>query len=557
MTGRKLRALIVVRLSRVTDETTSPERQRQKCEELCQQRDYDVVGVAEDLDVSAGATSPFERPSLKGWIGDGKDDPGRVNEFDVIVFYRVDRIARRLFDLADLIKWSQQRHVTLVSATESHFDLTSEFGDIIALLIAKVAEMELRAISERNSSAFRHNIKEGKWRGGVPPWGYLPRQDDTGTWKLVQDPVQVAVIREVVDRVLSGEPMRAIAHSLTENGVLTAKDRFAQVQGREVKSYEWYSAPLKRSLSSKTLLGYAITREPLRDAQGRIEKGKNGKNAFGPEDIVRNEDGSPVIRAEPILTREVFDRVQAEIKSRENRKEPTKRSSGLLLRVIYCGVCGKPAYRLKGGPGRNPRYRCASAQNKSQCENRSIPLEAADSLVSKNLLGLLGTSEHQKREWDSGSDNSAELAEINETLTDLTGLLGSGIYRAGTPQRVRLNERISSLAARQAELSTDVAKPPGWVWRPTGETFADWWNRQDVTAQNVWLRQMNIRLDFNMLTGEQHLDLGSLSELLEGLEAKGVAAEMQRTIAGMKSAGVAGITVHPDGTFDITPQDQA
>jgi site-specific DNA recombinase len=50
---------------------------------LCRHRDYEVIGVAEDLDVSAGKTSPFERRALREWIGDGKDDPVRTDEFDV------------------------------------------------------------------------------------------------------------------------------------------------------------------------------------------------------------------------------------------------------------------------------------------------------------------------------------------------------------------------------------------------------------------------------------------------------------------------------------------
>jgi site-specific DNA recombinase len=222
--------------------------------------------------------------------------------------------------------------VTLVSATESHFDLSSDWGDIIAMLVAKVAEMELAAISERNSSAARYNIKAGKYRGGVPPWGYLP-DDVTGEWRLVQDPEQIKIIREAVDRVLSGEPLRAVAHDLTARRILTPRDRFAQHQGREVRGYEWHSQGLKRSLTSETLLGYAVS---------------GGKP-------VRADDGSPVIRADPILTREVFDRLGVELADRENRKEPTKRSTGLLLQILYCGVCGKPAYRLKGGTGRKPR----------------------------------------------------------------------------------------------------------------------------------------------------------------------------------------------------------
>ncbi|VEG58152.1 phague integrase [Mycolicibacterium aurum] len=536
-----MRALIVVRLSRVTDVTTSPERQLQTCRELCAQRGYEVVGVAEDLDVSAGSTAPFDRPQLGNWL------ENRRGEFDVLVVFRMDRIVRRLLDLADLIRWCQGHSVALVSATEQFLDLTAPFGDIIALLVAKVAEMELSAISERNASAARYNIRAGKYRGGLPPWGYLPEQDETGTWRLVQDPEQVRVITEVARRVLDGEPLRALAHELTERGVPTPKDRFAAHQGRETKGYGWHSGPLKRSLTSPTLLGQIVAREPLLDALGRPQHDAKGKKLYGPETVVRADDGSPVVRADPILSREVFERLGAELADRENRKEPTKRSTGLLLQVIHCGTCGRPAYRLKGGKGRNPRYRCSSAQYKEPCGNKSIPLAFADDAIERMLLTMLGTSERLERMWDSGSDNSAELAEINETLTDLTGLLGSGVYRAGTPQRLALNKRIADLAERQAELSAEAVKPAGWTWTPTGELFGDWWDRQDVTARNVWLRSMGVRLDYEYTPGGQdpaiRLDLGDLFALTEQMNASGPVADWQKVLQAMKREGVQGLVL--------------
>lgn len=482
------KALIVVRLSRVTDATTSPERQLQACQELCAQRGYEVVGIAEDLDVT-GKSSPFDRPQLGDWL------TNRFGEFDVIVVYRMDRIVRRLLDLADLIRWGQEHHVALVSASESFLDLTAPFGDVVALLVAKVAEMELAAISDRNAAAFQYNYRAGKYRGGVPPWGYLPEHVD-GDWKLVQDPVQVAVVTEVVARVLAGEPLRAVAHDLTARGILTARDRFAEAQGREPHRYEWHSAGLKRALTSPTLLGQLVTKGEL----------------------VRQDDGSPVVRATPILTPEVFARVGAELADRENRKEPTKRSTGLLLRVIFCGVCGRPAYRLKGGAGRSPRYRCASAQYRENCGNLSLPLAEADEFVTEQLLELLGDSERLTRLWDSGSDHSAELAEVNDTLADLTGLLGTGPYRAGTPQRTALDRRIAELARRQEQLSTEAVRPAGWTWQPTGELFADWWEGQDVTGRNVWLRSMGVRFTFDERAGRMwSIHLGDLADVEESL----------------------------------------
>lgn len=472
--------------------------------------------------MSAGKTSPFDRSQLGDWI------KNRPHEFDVLVFFRADRIVRRLFDLADLIRWAREYSVTLVSATESHFDLSTEWGDIIALLVAKVAEMELAAIRERNASAARFNIRAGKYRGGVPPWGYLP-DNATGEWRLVQDPEQVRVIHEVVERVLSGEPLRSVAHDLTARKILTPRDRFAQHQGREVKNYEWHSVGLKRSLTSETLLGYAVS---------------GGKP-------VRADDGSPVIRADPILTREVFDRLAVELTERENRKEPTKRSTGLLLKVIHCGVCGRPAYRLKGGPGRSPRYRCASAQYKEPCGNASIPMEYADQCVERILLGMLGKSERLERVWESGSDHSADLAEIDARLVDLTGLIGSEDFRQGTPQRIALNQQISQLAARQAELSSLAVKPAGWTWEPTGELFGSWWARQGITERNVWLRSMNIRLEFRQ--GDFSLDLGDLFALTEHLKASGPVAEWQQLLTAMRDNDIAGIEIDGDD-IQLTPK---
>ena len=549
-----MRALIVVRLSRQTDETTSPERQLAKCRDLCADRGWEVVGVAEDLDVSAGSTTPFDRPHLGDWL------KNRPHDFDVIVFFRVDRIVRRLFDLADLIRWARDHSVTLVSATESYFDLSTDFGDILALLVAKVAEMELAAISERNSSAFRHNIAAGKYRGGMPPWGYLPRKDEAGTWRLVQDPEQVKVIQEVVRRVLDGEPLRAIAQDLTVRKVPTQSDRFAQFQGRTIKGYAWHSGPLKRSLTSPTLLGHVVTREPILDEHGKPVKDSKGKKVFGPETVVRTVEGTPVVRSEPILAREIFERLGVELADRENRKEPTKRSTGLLLRVAYCAVCGEPAYKLKGGKGRVDRYRCKSASGLNPCGGRSLKLPDADGLVEAAVVAYLGDSIRKERVWDSGSDHSAELADTNAELVDVTGLIGSPAYRPGSPQRAALEKRLEALAARQQELEAEAVRPAGWEWKLTGERFSDWWASQDVSAKNVWLRSMGVRLDFD---GDRiHLDLGDLATMTEGLEAAGITEEWRQLFETMGGNGIAGIewgtdsvTVHAiDGSTYSEPR---
>ncbi|AJW42292.1 Phage integrase, site-specific serine recombinase [Rhodococcus sp. B7740] len=104
------------------------------------------------------------------------------------------------------------------------------------------------------------------------------------------------------------------------------------------------------------------------------------------------------------------------------------------------------------------------------------------------LLTMLGASERKERVWDSGSDHSAELAELDSTLTDLVEQLGTGPFKAGTPQRIKLDQRIAELAARQEELSKAETKAAGWTWQATGELFSQWWERQTTEQRNIWLR---------------------------------------------------------------------
>ncbi|KAF0835670.1 recombinase family protein [Nocardia caishijiensis] len=571
-----MRALIVIRLSRVTDATTSPERQLNDCLALCTQREYDVVGVAEDLDIS-GSTNPMDRPNLGRWLkGEYVETatPGVDNHeptpFDVIVVWRVDRLVRSVRYLQDAVNHARDHGRVIVSATEPHFDMTSPFADLMIAMVGMAAQLELDAIRERNTNTFQHNYTAGKWRGGIPPWGYLPRKSDSGEWKLYPDPVQVGVIREVVDRVIAGEPVRSIAVDLTARKVLTSRDRFAEYQGRPVTGYAWATSPIKRALESQAMLGYAVTREAELDpATGKPLRNAKGNKIYGPETVVRRSDGSPVLRAEPILTREEHEQVIKALEGRELKGKPSERAQNLLLGVIECGVCDKPAWRLKGGPGRKPKYRCASAQKTTgRCTNRSIDLAAADELVESQILGLLGESERLERSWNPGSDNQAELDELNAQLVDLTGQLGSPAYRPGTPQRRALDSNIQALAERQTELESQPRVPAGYTYVGTGETFGSWWAAQDTTTRNSWLRRMNVQVRFRtsaMANGRNHLDsaemeLGSLSDLIEHLRPVGLVKSMQDASTAAESVGIQSIDVRgtrvtltgPDGTaYDL------
>lgn len=165
-----MRAVIVVRLSRVTDATTSPERQESDCRALAASRGWDVVDVVQDLDVS-GSVDPWQRPALSRVLGE-------PSGYDVLLVWKLDRLSRSMLDVAELLKWAEAQGISIVSAKESEFDMTSPSGRLMVLMAATFAEMELESIRTRNRSAFEHNFRSGRWRGGIAPYGYKPERID-------------------------------------------------------------------------------------------------------------------------------------------------------------------------------------------------------------------------------------------------------------------------------------------------------------------------------------------------------------------------------------------
>ncbi|MCF3937168.1 recombinase family protein [Gordonia tangerina] len=455
------RALIVTRLSRVTDATTSLERQREKCEERCVAEGYEVVGYAEDGDTS-GSISPFERKRLGSWLR-------RPHSFDVIMCWKLDRFTRSASDFWHFWEWTknlataENHRIELVTVTDK-IDTTTAMGRGFAGVIASLGEAELESISIRNRNAFRYNFTRGKWRGGVAPWGYVPEVID-GEWRLVQDPAQCAVIREVVDRVMAGEGLSAIARDLTARKVPTAKDAFSLHRGQPARGFEWHVSPLRRALRSETLRGWVVT------------KGE----------VIRDASGKPRERAEPIIKGGEWRRLQARLDATA-RASNSRQPQSLLTGAIRCAVCGDPMWILRGGSaGRVDRYRCKSANSVAPCDNRTIVAGDADEMYLTYVEPVMD-QRVTRREWRSGVDRRDDVADLDEQITDLVRLLGRGEYRAGTIARAALDQNISALSAERDELAAEPVVEAGYVEVEGEGTLRDKWAEWSPEERNQWVR---------------------------------------------------------------------
>ncbi|MER5907181.1 recombinase family protein [Streptomyces mirabilis] len=124
---KPVRVLIALRISYLTDESTSLERQLFDARDyvgkkVTQGLNWVEVGIARDDHVSATKQSPFERAELGHWINE--DAP----EFDLILFWRLDRFIRKVMDMQDMLRWADDHgNKAFASITEAIFDMTGPF----------------------------------------------------------------------------------------------------------------------------------------------------------------------------------------------------------------------------------------------------------------------------------------------------------------------------------------------------------------------------------------------------------------------------------------------
>ncbi|MER8003406.1 recombinase family protein [Streptomyces sp. NPDC095613] len=471
-----LRALSAVRLSVLTDETTSPERQTSANEESAAFLGAEVIGEAVDLGVSASKTTPFTRPALGPWLRE------RSDEFDVLCYWRFDRAIRSMADLNELVQWARDNRKILVFAEGPGGRLTLDFRngvDLITQLILQIfafaAEFEAQSIRERVSGAqTAMRTMELRWRGGRPFYGYTPKELPGGGWTLVQDLDAVAVLERIIRDLFAGKSANAIAANLNEEGIPSPRDHWELKNGRKTggktgatkgrsvnrERFSWRPAMILRLLRNTALLGW---------------KTHDGKP-------VRDANGEPIMATtEPILTREEFDAIAALLDSRKAKPAVRRDTTSLLLGVIICACCGGRAYldRPKG------MYKCGATTRGKRCE-RPININAAwaEARVEDKFLaavaGIRVTETVETAGYDPGPEIEATLAEFREHQEQ------KGRQRSKAAA-AEWQKRADALDARLADLETREKVEPTQEIISTKRTYADDWKRGDVNARREML----------------------------------------------------------------------
>lgn len=481
-----MRILPVIRLSLVTENTTSPERQLEKITQYAALGEHQLVPVTEadyDLDVS-GAVSPFDRPGLGPWL---RED--RLGMWDALCAAKLDRVSRSLFDFTALLQWLEAHGKSLI-ILDPMMDLTKPEGRVMAHMLMTFAQYEREVIGARVKDAHDKLVRDGKYTGGMVPFGYMPVKLSKN-WGYAPDPAYAPLVAEMADRFLRGQSMNGIARWLREAGVLSPKNVIRKRNGKKLTDTPWSPSVVRMILKSPAVLGAVVNTdgEPLRDA-----------------------DGFVVYRSEPLISREVYEAVQSRLAL---NLAPVKVNTSPLLQVLFC-TCGAPMHstttnrKVKPADGRIGArgyagtegeeviyayryYNCHSnAIRDGKCFAPRLKADRVEEAVMRALLSMAGWYELTEKKVIPGRDYAEDIARLADTIGHLSSKIAVG---RATRQDVADDEAALQRAQEQLDRIGALEPEPSRVKRVrTGKTLAKHLEELDVPARNQFLRSAGVRV---------------------------------------------------------------
>ncbi|PWK10214.1 recombinase family protein [Tumebacillus permanentifrigoris] len=254
-----------------------------------------------DEGISAKDTNrPELQRMLKDMKGFRKQNP--ESEFVVLVF-RLDRLTRSILDLFKLLELFEQHKVGFKSATEI-FDTTTAIGRLFITIIGALAQWERENLAERVRVGMEQMVIEGKFHGGVAPFGYGMGKDG----KLEIKEEEASTVKIIFDRYLKGMGDDNLCRWLNQMGYKTKKSGSI-----------WHGSTVRQILQNPIYIG-SLRWNMTTNAQ-----------------YFEVENAAPAI-----ISTEIFEQAQELRSSRTGDHPRTVNSDYLFTGRLICNRCGSP-----------------------------------------------------------------------------------------------------------------------------------------------------------------------------------------------------------------------
>jgi site-specific DNA recombinase len=400
-----MRAAIYTRISNDhASDRLGVSRQEQDCRLLCQRRGWEVVAIFEDDDRSAFAGKP--RPGYLKML-----ERLQLGDVRAIVAWHPDRLHRSPLELEDFIDLIDRTGATVATVQGGDYDLSMASGRMTARVVGAVARHESEHKSERLRRKMEELVAAGRITGGVGnrPFGYEKDQ-------MTIRPAEADIVREVAERILAGEAVKAVANDLNRREVPT------------VQKGPWLTSTLRTMLKSPRIAG-------LRELHGQVSP--------APWPAIIDVDRHKRLVA--------LFRANAEIHQRAPRRY-------LLTSIVRCGRdgCGAP---MVGRPVSGvAKYACVA--DRGGCNRTFVNAGAVDSLVADAVFDIVDSPDFamRLRRMDGRSPElHDEMERIEQRMKELAEAWADGEISRSEWQaaRARLQDTLTELRRRHSTAARD------------------------------------------------------------------------------------------------------
>lgn len=392
-------------------------RQEKECRALADRMGWEVAAVCSDNSISA-----YRGASRPGF--DQLQDLIRRGRIDRVVTWAADRLTRHPRELEDLVDLLEETGTKVQTVTSGEYDLTTADGRAHARIIGAIARQESEKKSERVKSQKAQSAAQGERPGGPRAYGWTPGRADT-----VSD--EIAVVKEMADRVLAGEGIATIVKDLNARGLRTARGK------------EWGRHTVRQLLTNPATAG--LRRQP----DGGVVAGQ--------------WDGA--------YSKEVWNQLCAVL------SDPSRKTTHRLRNYLLTGLVhdqeGRPLISRFRSQGKGTRlYRTPPNSGGNGVQ---IVADVVEEIVTEAVLRI--TDDLQLPE-PSTQTQTAEVGAIQEQLAGLAEMWGRGELTAGEWNAAR-----GPLQARLAEARRNERRTPGVAqmdWAEPGLLRKSW---EDLTIQ--------------------------------------------------------------------------
>ena len=364
--------------------------QRKACREYAEKMGWHIVIEEQETGVSGFKVSASDRDKIQLLKEYAEQD-----RFDILLVFMFDRIGRRAEETPFVVEWFIKHGIQIWSVNEGEQRIDSHADRLMNYIRFWQADGESQKTSIRTKTALSQMVREGRFRGGVAPYGYrlvlsgILNKRKREVYKLEINEDEAKVVRMMFDMsVERGYGRVKIAGVLAQMGI---KDRAGK---------HWHEATIGHILHNVLYTGV------LRSGETRSE----------------------MIPELQIISAETFQLAQKLMTERTNeynaQRTMPKNTSGqsLLSGNVFCGHCGGRLILTTNGTVRTNaageqicrkrfRYICYNkTRRRKECDGQTgYTMHHLDALITKVL--------HMIFDKMRGVDEKELIARINRNAT--------------------------------------------------------------------------------------------------------------------------------------------